>query len=275
MTITGFCTDWKEPKLFTIYILDEKGEIVKDFAPLHDATMENYKDMFNLLGEYLRSLNLKEVEVEKIVFCGDGDETIWLNVEQLLIEMNIKEKNIFQVLDYTHAKQNLHEIIEQIPFNARNNIEKKCKDLLWKGDIEGIYKEINKVIKSKMRKGKALKKWKNYFLKNTKRMQYEKFRESCVPCGSGCVESAIRRVINLRLKAPGTFWTREMAECFLFLRSQLISGRWDIFMTNVTHLKRKFMDSQKNNVFQLVKEKVNKQNELINSNYTQVLMKVA
>ena len=57
--------------------------------------------------------------------------------------------------------------------------------------------------------------------------------------GSGCVEGAIRRVINLRLKAPGTFWTPAMAECFLFLRSQLLSGRWSIFITNVATRRRR------------------------------------
>jgi hypothetical protein len=30
-----------------------------------------------------------------------------------------------------------------------------------------------------------------------------------------------------------------MAECFLFLRSQLLSGRWEIFMGNLTALKRR------------------------------------
>jgi hypothetical protein len=30
-----------------------------------------------------------------------------------------------------------------------------------------------------------------------------------------------------------------MAECFLFLRSQLLSGRWDIFMHNVACLTRR------------------------------------
>ena len=54
-----------------------------------------------------------------------------------------------------------------------------------------------------------------------------------MPCVSGGVESALRRVMILRLKAPGTFWTPEMAECFLFLRSQLLSGRWDTFIDNV------------------------------------------
>ena len=38
--------------------------------------------------------------------------------------------------------------------------------------------------------------------------------------------------------SPVTFWLKEMAECFLFLRSQLISGRWNIFMGNLTALTR-------------------------------------
>jgi hypothetical protein len=40
-------------------------------------------------------------------------------------------------------------------------------------------------------------------------------------------------VINLRLKAPGTFWTAAMGECFLFLRSQLLSGRWEVMLDNL------------------------------------------
>jgi len=65
-------------------------------------------------------------------------------------------------------------------------------------------------------------------------MQYQTFKNASLPCGSGCVESAIRRIINLRLKAPGTFWTPAMAEVFLFLRSQLLSGRWSIMLRNLT-----------------------------------------
>ena len=70
---------------------------------------------------------------------------------------------------------------------------------------------------------------------------------SCGTCAELVEASAIRRVVNLRLKAPGTFWLKEMAECFLFLRSQLLSGRWNIFtcaelsrsMGNLTALKRR------------------------------------
>ena len=46
------------------------------------------------------------------------------------------------------------------------------------------------------------------------------------PLGSGAVESAIRRVINLRLKGNGIYWREENAEAMLVLRAAALTGRW-------------------------------------------------
>ena len=40
------------------------------------------------------------------------------------------------------------------------------------------------------------------------------------------IESAIRRVVNLRLKGPAIFWCKENAEALLMLRAYYKSGRW-------------------------------------------------
>ena len=64
-------------------------------------------------------------------------------------------------------------------------------------------------------------------------MKYSQFKTKRLPQGSGSVESAIRRVINLRLKSCRSFWKKENAEIYLFLRSQLISGRWNVFFENL------------------------------------------
>ena len=77
-----------------------------------------------------------------------------------------------------------------------------------------------------------------YFVKNIRRMQYAAFRWLNLPTGSGCVESAIRRVINLRLKSPGIFWKRETAEVMLFLRSTLLCGRWHNMLEHLLQLNR-------------------------------------
>ena len=237
----GYYTDWKEPKLFTIYVLDEQGKVVKEFAPLHDATGGKHKALFALLIKYLQALDLSEVS--KIVFCGDGALWIWRGVEKLCQVMGLTQKPVYQVLDYTHAKQNLREIIELIPEKLRKGakLERKWKKLLWKGDIQGLRKEICRLLDGR-KKEQALKKWQDYFERNEKRIQYETFKAKHIPCGSGHVESAIRRVINMRLKAAGSFWTPEMAEYFLFLRSQLVSGRWKIFFRNASRQKAKALN---------------------------------
>ena len=239
----GFHADWKEPNLFTIYLMDDSGKIVKDFNPLHDATMDKKDGVFALLKQYLDALDI--TEVSRIVFCGDGDPNIWTRVESLCQKLNVDADKIYQVLDYTHAKQNLNEIVELLPKDSPETpvIAKTWKELLWQGDIQGLYVSINTLLEGAKRET-GIKKWGNYFLKNEKRMQYKYFKGINIPRGSGCVESAIRRVINLRLKSPGIFWKKDMAEIFLFLRSQLISGRWTIFMTNIA---RKFVNDARDN----------------------------
>jgi len=229
----GYNGEWREPKLFTIYLEDEQGEVVKHFPPLHDATMGDHTEMFVLLERYLSALPL--TDVSRIVFCGDGAPWIWSGVEALCVQMGLEKRcPVYQVLDYTHAQQNLQELLDLIPADVRKKqtVDKQWRDYLWSGDIQALRQNIDRLLTGRKLE-QALKKWQTYFHTNAKRMQYQKFKDAHLPCGSGCVESAIRRIINMRLKAAGTFWKRDMAEFFLFLRSQLLSGRWAIFLRNV------------------------------------------
>ena len=58
-------------------------------------------------------------------------------------------------------------------------------------------------------------------------MRYKDFRSKNLPIGSGAVESAVRRIINLRMKGPGILWLKENAEKMLLMRSYLKAGLWD------------------------------------------------
>jgi hypothetical protein len=58
-------------------------------------------------------------------------------------------------------------------------------------------------------------------------MRYGQFRRRGVALGSGAIESAIRRVVNLRLKGKGMLWAVANAETMLVLRSAALSGRWE------------------------------------------------
>ncbi len=224
-------TGWKEPLLLTMYLTDSEGNIDKSFTPVYDATMQGRDYIFNLIKSYLQSLDCKKLS--RIVFVGDGAPWIWTGADELL-KGYFQEIPTFQVLDYTHAKQALNEILCLLPkrLQQREKLIELFKGRLWKGDIEGMG-EMIKINFSGQKRKQALKKWGNYFLKNKDRMQYSQFKTMGLPQGSGSVESAIRRVINLRLKSCGSFWKKENAEIFLFLRSQLISGRWNVFFKNL------------------------------------------
>ena len=187
--------------------------------------------IFNLIKSYVQSLDCKKLS--RIVFVGDGAPWIWTGADELF-KGYFQEMPTFQVLDYTHAKQALGEILCLLPkrLQQRDKLIELFKKRLWEGDIEGMG-EMIEINFSGQRRKSALKKWRNYFLKNKDRMQYSQFKTMGLPQGSGSVESAIRRVINLRLKSCGSFWKKENAEIFLFLRSQLISGRWNTFFENL------------------------------------------
>ena len=46
-----------------------------------------------------------------------------------------------------------------------------------------------------------------------------------MPIGSGAIESAIRRVINMRVKSNAVYWIRDNAETIIRLRAWIKAGR--------------------------------------------------
>ena len=67
------------------------------------------------------------------------------------------------------------------------------------------------------------------------RLQYETFRRRGIPCGSGAIESTVRRVINLRLKSNAIYWLAENAEGVFSIRAALLCDRWDEILTRTRH----------------------------------------
>jgi hypothetical protein len=64
-------------------------------------------------------------------------------------------------------------------------------------------------------------------------LRYTYFRQRGVALGSGAIESAIRRVVNLRLKGPGLLWEEENAEGMLAVRAAVLTERWSETLAHV------------------------------------------
>lgn len=72
-----------------------------------------------------------------------------------------------------------------------------------------------------------------YLDKHEAHRRYDWFKYRGSPLGSRAVESAIRRVINLRLKGNGIYWKEENAEAMLVSRAAALTGRWEETMEKV------------------------------------------
>jgi len=114
----GYTTDWKEPVLFTMYLTDEKGNVDKSFKPVYDATMQGKDYAFRLMEEYLDAIDTSAIS--RVVFCGDGAPWIWSRAEELFAR-RFQNKETWQVLDYTHAKQALEEILDLLPARCKEH----------------------------------------------------------------------------------------------------------------------------------------------------------
>ena len=230
-------TPWREPKLFVIHIIDEQtGKQSEIELPIYDCTIGD-SNHFELLSKYL-----KELEVDKalkVQFVADGATWIWNGARRMLENLKVKPENIIETLDYYHAAEHLSVMVKSLPKRIlkkkRTELYNQLKNLLWEGKISEIVSKINATVK---RTNKDIRREINYFTKHKERCRYSYFKENKFLCGSGIVESAIRRVLNLRFKCPSSFWQKENLEALVFLRATLLSKRWTYLINNLVKLKQ-------------------------------------
>jgi len=221
-----FKTDWREPKLMIIYVVDQDGRAERCFSPFIEATLEGPDAIFSIITYYLEQLQIEKAD--QVLFIADGARWIWKRFKELAVRLNCAGR-VYQLIDFYHAVEHLAKVAElkkSWKQAERKRWVKKQRRLLYEGRIERVISEIRKACRGRI--SKELRRERNYFIRNQSRMGYSDIRSKKLPIGSGAVESAIRRVINLRLKGASIYWLEEMAEAMLTLRSYYKAGRWNI-----------------------------------------------
>ena len=220
-----FDAEWREPKLMVIYAIDEHGEPVDEPEPIIDGTFGDADACFERLERTLTALRIWEAE--EVVFLGDGASWIWKRARPMLQRLGVHEESIREGIDYYHAAGTLCSL-SQLPDwgqPARVRWRLRAKEALDAGDIDEVVAMIDDLADRPGAEDAADKK--SYFKDNAERMQYHRRRQANLPEGSGAIESAIRRVVNLRMKSNAKYWKEEHAEAMLTLRSHLKTGRLD------------------------------------------------
>jgi hypothetical protein len=226
---TRYKTDWREPKLLIIYVVNDDGRVDKNILPVIDGTLKGIDVLFALMHIYLRSLNLSSVD--QILFVADGAHWIWDSVQlaRKMLDMGGIRCKILELIDFYHAVQHLHafaELKRQWSRRKRKQWIFRQKRLLKEGGTNEAIENLQ--LAAKGSKSQLLQRELMYFVNNRSRLCYKEVAALKLPIGSGAIESAVRRVINLRLKGPCIFWKEETAEEVLLLRAYYKSGRWSL-----------------------------------------------
>jgi len=227
-------TPWREPRIVVIEILDEEGSPDPLKLSLYDGLIGDADAVFSLLIGYLRLLGAAHAQV--VEFISDGADWIWDRVERLVTEADIPREKLVEVLDFYHASQYLCETIE-----LASHLSDKERQILYhkllhdlRHHPEGISRLIEELRElEEADPDNSMHNRINYFEKHAHRMQYAGLDERNLSVGSGCVESAVRRTINLRFKAPGSFWNEETVSGLIHLRAYFKAGRWNELISRI------------------------------------------
>lgn len=220
-------TNWREPKLLIIYTVKDSGEIDRSFAPFIDGTLKGPNAVFGLIRYYLHKLDISKAD--KILFIADGARWIWNRVGELMSSLGLSPHQFYELVDFYHAVEHLGKVAalqKKWKTSQRKSWVKRYRTLLLKRKVDDVIEGISKLCKGRSIKG--LKRERDYFIRNRRRMDYVTISNMGLPIGSGAMESAIRRVVNLRLKGASLYWLRDTAEAMLMLRSYYKAGRWNM-----------------------------------------------
>jgi len=223
-------TDWREPKLLAIYVVDEDGKIDRSFTPVLDGTLKGSDAVFRLIEQYLSNLDIDEAT--KVLFIADGARWIWNRVGAMFKRLGLKSDQCMELVDFYHVAEHLHVLsgLKKTGWSkkAKQGWVTRQTNRLKRGEVAEFMEAVRKFCKGK--RGKDWRRERDYLLRNAKagRLDYGLAREQHLPIGSGIIESTVRRVLNLRMKGASIFWTKDNAEDMIFLRAYYKSGHWKV-----------------------------------------------
>jgi hypothetical protein len=223
-----FRIEWREPKVVIVFEVDKKGRMVRGSRPVIDGTLQGPNALIELVAFHLHRMGAAEAHL--VTFVADGAPWIWKRLDWVIDQVKLDRNRVVEVLDWCHAVHHLSVALATLPLaeSQRKGLYQRLRGLLKEGKSQDVIAELKVLVLNDPDDSPM---WREirYLTKHSEagRLRYTSFRRRGVPMGSGAIESAIRRVINLRRKGNGIYWTEDNAEAVFQLRAAVVSGRWE------------------------------------------------
>ena len=224
-----FQTEWREVKQIIVFEMDQQGRMIKGTEPILDGTFLGPDEIMEVLAMRLHQVGASQAEV--VAFRCDGAPWIWDRLDWVKKRLELSDKQVSKGLDWCHAVHHVSLALEPVLEGAeRKRVFKKLRKWLKGGRWQKVVDELVQLATAAQLPADASV-WTAiaYLARHGEEghLAYASYRRRGLPLGSGAIESAIRRVINLRLKGNSIFWEEGNAEAMLQLRGLVLSGRWN------------------------------------------------
>ena len=224
--------EWREPKLLILYLSDRKGRMLRGTRPWIDGTMNGPDHLMELLAFHLHRLGAAQAQA--VSFVSDGAPWIWNRLDWVIGRAGLDPKRIERVLDFYHAAHHVSLALQAMGLDEaeRTATYRTSRHQLRAGRSREVVATLRALAQTQPFDSPV---WVEieFLEKHEAHLRYDWFRYRGRPLGSGAIESAMRRVINLRLKGNGIYWREENAEAMLVLRAAALTGRWQETMEQV------------------------------------------
>ena len=218
--------EWREPKLLVLYLSDRKGRMLKGTRPWIDGTMGGPDHLMEVLAFHLHRLGAARAKA--VTFVSDGAPWIWNRLDWVIGRAGLDPKRVERILDCYHAAHHISLALQALGLTEpeRTATYRALRHRLRAGRSREVVAALRRMAQAQPFDSGV---WVEigYLEKHEAHLRYDWFQYRGHPLGSGAVESAIRRVINLRLKGNGIYWREENAEAMLALRAAALTGRWE------------------------------------------------
>ena len=232
-----FATPWREPKVLTIFEIDDRGKMTKqDRQPLIDGTLLGPDHAAELVAFHWHRRGVAQAKL--VVFVSDGARWIWDRLDWIQRRAGLDPSRTVQVLDFCHAAHHVSMALQALGVAdpQRREIYRGLRQLLKEGRYQQVTEQLIASARGRPRDNEV---WTEIRYLNSHgnegHLDYANFRRRGIPRGSGAVESAIRRVINQRLKSNAIYWREENAEAMFAVRATLLCNRWEETLARVRH----------------------------------------
>jgi hypothetical protein len=231
-----FKTEWREVKQIIVFEMDERGRMKKDTRPILDGTFGGPDEIMEVLAMRLHQMGASQAKV--VAFRTDGATWMWGRLDWVIKRVGLSAEQVSKGLDWCHAVHHIGLALGLIlKEDERKRTLKKMKKWLKSGSWRKVVDELLTLAGgTDLTEESAVWTEISYLDRHglEGHLDYATYRRRGLPLGSGAIESAIRRVINLRLKGNSIFWGEENAEAMLVLRGLVLSGRWNDVFAKIT-----------------------------------------